>query len=80
MIDNEASMLTVAILMALKREGAMTQTALTELMYGSSGRNNPRLVSFLEALASQGYVTMTKKGRAKLYKLGPAGERVVANR
>jgi hypothetical protein len=50
-------------------DGPMTQTQLTEAVWGTSGRNNPNLVNLLRHMTDRGEITMTKRGNAKVYRL-----------
>lgn len=60
------------VLEALKEAGKpLTQTALTEAVWGTSGRNNPSLVNLLNYRVTKGQIKRYKHGRTKLYFLPP---------
>lgn len=57
------------VLLAL-RNGPVKQTDLTEAIFGSSGRGSPALInSLFPYCIRKGWVTMTRRGRAKVYSL-----------
>ena len=45
----------------------MTQTELTEAVWGSSGRNSPKLVLLLNVMVNRRQIKRYKHGNAKLY-------------
>lgn len=54
------------VLEALENK-TLNQTALTEAVWGTSGRNNPRLVNLLDYMVRKGLIIRTCVGRAKYY-------------
>ena len=54
--------------------GTITQTGLTEAVFGYSGRGNKQLINHLFPYAVQkGYVRVAAAGRSKIYTVTDAG-------
>jgi predicted transcriptional regulator with HTH domain len=57
-----------------KAGGERAQTALTEDVWGTSGRGNPGLVNAFESMVTLGLLTMEKRGRSKVFRVTPKGQ------
>lgn len=57
------------VLQALAGGVEKTQTQLTEEVWGTSGRNSPRLVNLLNHMVGRKLIVRREVGRAKLYRL-----------
>ena len=60
-------------------EEEVSVTALTELMYGTSGRGNPHAVNIINACNQLGYIRFRTKGRARFVTITPEGRTILAN-
>ena len=63
------------VCMVLVRDGMSNQTELTEQVWGTSGRNSPRLTKNLfPAMVDWGYLKLEKWGRTKMYSVTDKGK------
>ncbi len=62
------------VIHAVQQAGEMTQTDLTEAVWGTSGRGNTTLTQVLfPEMVDRGYLTMRKAGRAKMFSVTQRG-------
>jgi hypothetical protein len=62
------------VLAALKKEGPSGQGDLTVMVWGTSGRNSPKLTkSLFPSMVSAGLIAQTKKGRSITFRITEQG-------
>lgn len=66
------------VIHAVRQAGGMSQTDLTEAVWGTSGRGNTSLTTALfPSMVSLGLMTMEKQGRAKVFRATAKGIRTM---
>jgi predicted transcriptional regulator len=66
------------VIYAVQQAGEINQTALTEAVWGESGRGNTSLTQVLfPEMVARGYLKMRQAGRAKMFSVTDRGIRVM---
>ena len=67
-------------LAAVTQFPGVAQTKLTELVWGTSGRGNPRLINLFNYMVRDGLLTRTQRGRSITYTTTQKGDELLAQK